>query len=45
MSELEAAAMVKAMSVDDDGCEARLAGATCSSDAAAASANVVSDLS
>ena len=39
MSELDAAAMVEAMSVDDDGSEARFAGATCSSNAVAAGAN------
>ena len=38
MSEFEAAAMVEAMSVDDDGFEARLAGAACISDAVAAGA-------
>jgi len=39
MSEFEAAAMVEAMSVDDDGFEARFAGAACISDAVAAGAN------
>ena len=38
MSEFEAAAMVEAMSVDDDGFEARFAGAACISDAVAAGA-------
>ena len=39
MSELEAAAMIEAMSVDDDGCDASFAGVACSSAAADSGAN------